>query len=116
MSTNTMSILGKYTQEGGKLDEKSIRAAVSESEKALMLECVKFNAVVENAFDEKAPHKICSYIYDLANAFNRFYHETKILSEENEEQRHSWICLLMLVRDVLETCISLLGFSAPERM
>lgn len=110
------SILSRYTQEGGKLDEKSIRAAVSESEKALMLECVKFNAVVENAFDEKAPHKICSYIYDLANAFNRFYHETKILSEENEEQRHSWICLLMLVRDVLETCISLLGFSAPERM
>lgn len=110
------SILNRYVQEGGCLEEKAVRAAVSESEKALMLECAKFNAVVENAFEEKAPHKICSYIYDLANAFNRFYHETKILSEENEEQRHSWICLLLLVRDVLETCIDLLGFSAPERM
>ncbi len=110
------SILNRYVQEGGSLEEKAVRAAVSESEKALMLECAKFNAVVENAFEEKAPHKICSYIYDLANAFNRFYHETKILSEENEEQRHSWICLLLLVRDVLETCIDLLGFSAPERM
>ena len=110
------SILNRYVQEGGSLEEKAVRAAVSESEKALMLECAKFNAVVENAFEEKAPHKICSYIYDLANAFNRFYHEEKILSEENEEQRHSWICLLLLVRDVLETCIDLLGFSAPERM
>ena len=110
------SILNRYVQEGGSLEEKAVRAAGSESEKALMLECAKFNAVVENAFEEKAPHKICSYIYDLANAFNRFYHETKILSEENEEQRHSWICLLLLVRDVLETCIDLLGFSAPERM
>ena len=110
------SILNRYVQEGGSLEEKAVRAAVSESEKALMLECAKFNAVVENAFEEKAPHKICSYISDLANAFNRFYHETKILSEENEEQRHSWICLLLLVRDVLETCIDLLGFSAPERM
>lgn len=110
------SILNRYVQEGGCLEEKAVRAAVSESEKALMLECAKFNAVVENAFEEKAPHKICSYVYDLANAFNRFYHETKILSEENEEQRHSWICLLLLVRDVLETCIDLLGFSAPERM
>lgn len=110
------SILNRYVQEGGSLEEKAVRAAVSESEKALMLECAKFNAVVENAFEEKAPHKICSYIYDLANAFNRFYHETKILSEENEEQRHSWICLMLLVRDVLETCIDLLGFSAPERM
>ena len=71
---------------------------------------------MENAFDEIAPHKICSYIYDLANAFNRFYHETKILSEENEEQKASWIALLKLTRDVLEKCIDVLGFSAPERM
>ena len=71
---------------------------------------------MENAFDEIAPHKICSYIYDLANAFNRFYHETKILSEEDEEQKASWIALLKLTRDVLEKCIDVLGFSAPERM
>ena len=71
---------------------------------------------MENAFDEIAPHKICSYIYDLANAFNRFYHETKILSEEKEEQKASWIALLKLTRDVLEKCIDVLGFSAPERM
>ena len=69
-----------------------------------------------NAFDDKAPHKICSYIYELANAFNRFYHETKILTEEDEEQKKSFIALLVLVKDVLETCIDLLGFEAPERM
>ena len=50
-----------------------------------MLETAKFNAVVENAFEEKAPHKICAYVYELANQFNHFYHETKILSEEDEE-------------------------------
>ena len=81
-----------------------------------MLEVSRFNSVMENAFEEIAPHKICSYIYDLANAFNRFYHETKILSEENEEQKASWIALLRLTRDVLEKCIDVLGFSAPERM
>ena len=81
-----------------------------------MLELGKFNSVIEPAFQEKAPHKICSYIYDLANAFNSFYHETKILSEENQVQKQSWIRLLVLCRDVLETCIDLLGFEAPERM
>ena len=81
-----------------------------------MLEVSRFNSVMENAFEEIAPHKICSYIYDLANAFNCFYHETKILSEENEEQKASWIALLKLTRDVLEKCIDVLGFSAPERM
>ena len=57
-----------------------------------------------------------AYIYDLANAFNRFYHETKILAEEDETKKAGYISLLVLTRDILETCIDLLGFSAPERM
>ncbi len=110
------SILNKYKEAGNGLEGISIRPAVSDSEKALMLELSKFNGVMENAFEEFAPHKICSYIYDLANAFNRFYHETKILSEEDKEKQASWISLLILARDVLESCIDVLGFSAPERM
>ena len=110
------SILEKYMQEGKNPNEGTILEAVNDSEKNLMLELSKFNSVIAPAFEEKAPHKICSYIYDLANAFNSFYHETKILSESNEEQKKSWIRLLVLCRDVIETCIDLLGFEAPERM
>ena len=89
---------------------------VNESQKALMLELTKYNEVMENAFNELAPHKICAYIYDLANAFNRFYHETKILSEECEETKKGYIALLVLAKEVLESCIDVLGFEAPERM
>ena len=64
---------------------------------------------MENAFEEKAPHKICAYIYELANEFNHFYHETKILSEQDEARKASYLALLDLVREVLETCIDLLG-------
>lgn len=110
------SILNKYRESGKNVEEARIAGAVSESEKALMLELCKFNEVMETAYAEIAPHKICSYIYDLANGLNRFYHETKILTEENQEQKSSWIALLELTRKVLETCIDLLGFSAPERM
>lgn len=110
------SILNKYQENGGKLGEYKIGVPVSESEKSLMLALSQFNSTMESAFDDIAPHKVCSYIYDLANAFNRFYHETKILSEENEEQKGSYIQLLLLTRDVLESCIDVLGFSSPERM
>jgi len=73
--------------------------------------------VVENAYEELAPHKICAYIYDLSNAFNRFYHETKILSEDVEEKKQAgYIALLSITKRVLEACIDLLGFEAPERM
>lgn len=110
------SILNRYTEEGGSLEQGEILKAASESEKALMLSLSGFLAMTETAFEEKAPHKICSYIYELANAFNRFYHETKILSEENTLQKTSWIQVLLLTRRVLEVSIDLLGFSAPERM
>lgn len=110
------SILNKYHGLGKDDSGAVIGAAHSKSEKDLMLELSKFNAVMESAFEETAPHKICSYIYDLANAFNSFYHGTKIMSEENETVQKSYIRLLELTKSVLETCIDVLGFSAPERM
>ena len=110
------SILNKYHGLGKDESGAVIGAAHSKGEKDLMLELSKFNAVMESAFEETAPHKICSYIYDLANAFNSFYHGTKIMSEENETVQKSYIRLLELTKSVLETCIDVLGFSAPERM
>lgn len=110
------SILAKYKEQGESLDRLVLRDAVSPSEKTLMLELTKFNTMLEAAYEEVAPHKVCAYIYDLANAFNKFYHETKILFEEDKAKKTGWIALLMLTRNILETCIDLLGFSAPERM
>ena len=110
------SILRKYEEMGGTAGDGQITASANESEKALQLELTKFNSVMETAYEESAPHKICAYIYDLANAFNKFYHETKILGSEDEAAKKSWIALLLLTRKVLETCIDLLGFEAPEKM
>lgn len=112
------SILSKYEAMGKAVSACSsvIKAADSENEKNLMLVLSRFNAVMENAFEETAPHKICAYIYELANAFNGFYHGTKILSEENEEIQKSYIAVLCLTKCILETCIDVLGFSAPDRM
>lgn len=110
------SILAKYAKNGGTAFDTVIREASDGLEKDLMMELAKFNAMMYGAFEELAPHRICAYIYDLANAFNRFYHETKIISEEDKEKQAGWIALLIMTRDVLETCIDVLGFSAPERM
>ena len=110
------SILNKYQAQGGVLEKGRIPAAENESQKALELMLARFNGVLENAFEELAPHKVCAYIYELANSFNKFYHETKILGEENEEKRAGLVALLQLTKRVLETCIDVLGFEAPDRM
>ena len=110
------SILNKYRAGGNAVEKGHILVPAGESEKALMLALTGFNSMIQQAFEELAPHKICSFIYDLANDFNHFYHETKILSEEDAGRKRSYIELLDLTREVLETSIDLLGFAAPERM
>ena len=110
------SILNKYRAGGNAVEKGHILVPAGESEKALMLALTGFNSMIQQAFEELAPHKICSFIYDLANDFNHFYHETKILSEEDADRKRSYIELLDLTREVLEMSIDLLGFAAPERM
>ena len=114
------SILNKYKENGGQVTEKGVEKKILPakgiSEKALMLQLSKYNEVIENGFAETAPHKICQYIYELANAFNSFYHDTKILSEEDQAVKDSYIGLITLTRRTLEICIGLLGIEAPERM
>ena len=106
------SILGKCTLP----ENINIISTGEPSEKALMMELARFSEVMETAVNDLAPHKICSYIYDVSNAFNTFYHEVKILSETDENKKNSYIKLLMLTQNILEQCIELLGFSAPDRM
>ena len=110
------SILNKYKEQGGDLTAVKLQQPGNASEKELAMELAQFNTMIATAGEELAPHKVCAYIYDLANAFNHFYHETKILGEENEERKQGLVALLVLTRDILETCIDMLGFEAPEKI
>ena len=93
-----------------------VSEAKSTGEKELMMQVARFGTMMEAAYEECAPHRVCAYIYDLSNAFNGFYHDTKILTEEDDTKQASWIALLKLVKEILETCIQVLGFEAPDRM
>ncbi len=111
------SILAKYAELGKDENRANmVYPAENESEKSLMLTLVNLQEVLETACREIAPHKICQYIYELADKFNGFYHETKIIAEEDEKRQSGYIALLKLTKRTLETCIELLGFEAPDRM
>lgn len=110
------SILKKYENAGGMVSGIHTANPESESERSLMLVLTGMQDMIKTAYEESAPHKICKFVYDLSNAFNHFYHETKILSEEDENKKKGYIALIRLTKDVLETCVDLLGIEAPERM
>ena len=112
------SILEKYAASEGSLEniETGVNKVLTPSEKNLMMELAKFNATIDSAYEELAPYKICAYIYDLSNAFNTFYHDNKILAEEDKDKQKGFIKLLMITKKALEECIDILGFTAPDRM
>lgn len=110
------SIISKYKEQGGNLSTLKIGTPVNASQKDLMKVLASLSQTMEGAAAELAPHRVCAFIYDLANAFNSFYHETKILSEENEARKGEFIALINFTKNVLEACIDMLGFEAPERM
>ena len=106
------SILAKY----GAWDHLSIQTPANAYAKDLMISITKFGPAMEMALQNEAPNAICAYIYELAGCVNKFYHETPILKEEDEALKAGHIALIGLAKNVLETCISILGFSAPEKM
>ena len=106
------SILGKY----GAWENLPIQTPANPYAKDLMIAITKFGPSMEAALNAAAPNLICAYIYELSGAVNKFYHETRILGEENEELKAGYISLIGLAKNILETCISILGFAAPEKM
>ena len=106
------SILGRY----GAWEHLSIQAPANVYAKELMLAITKLGPTLESALKASAPNQICAYVYELAGAVNKFYHETRILTEENEQLKAGYIALIGLAKNVLEACIDMLGFSAPEKM
>ncbi len=111
------SILAKYkASEPSETLPETLRAAESGSEKDLQLLLARANDVIAAACEEIAPHRLCQYIYEVSNSFNKFYHETKIIGEEDREKQKGWIALLSATLTVLADCIGLLGFDAPEKM
>lgn len=112
------SILDKFNETGRTISTSfDILPAGSQVERELMLEVTRFSDMIYAAYEEQAPHRVCQYIYDLADKFSSFYHETKVISADNSEERQaSLILMIKLVQDLLLTCIDLLAFDAPERM
>ena len=111
------SLLAKVAQNAIEVDEQvSILPASDKSATDVMLSLSKWGEIGQAAYEEQAPHKICQFIYELSDAYNKFYHENKIVANEDAALRNSHICLSKLVVNVLETAVDLLGLEAPERM
>jgi arginyl-tRNA synthetase len=106
------SILARY----GAWEQLPIQLPANPYAKELMLTITKLGPSLEAALKAESPSLVCAYIYELAGAVNKFYHETRILTEEDKNLQAGYISLIALAKNILEACIDILGFSAPEKM
>lgn len=86
---------------------------LTESERSLTRKLGEAVDVIEKATLELHPHLICTYLYELAQEFNRFYESSRIVGDEREAER---LYLLMVYRMTLQYGLSLLGIAAPEKI
>lgn len=113
----TKSLNAKIEAQGINVDgDARILPAQNKTVTDVMLALSKWSDTVSAAYQEQAPHKICQFVYELCDAYNKFYHENKILANEDVQERQSWIVLSRLVGSVLGQAIDLLGLEAPDRM
>jgi len=112
----TLVRIKSVLEKAGEGASGKIAAPAGKAEKELALQLSRFGEMFAEAAEEMAPHKVCAYVYSLANGFNRFYHDTKILGEEDETRRGSYLAMLSLSEKVFEKCIGLLGFEWVRRM
>lgn len=110
------SILAKLKEKNTTVTEPKFAEFSCDSERDLALSLTRFSHIISEAVKKDAPSMICSFIYEVSNKFNVFYHEKKILAEEDEKALSSLVALITLTLATLDISIHLLGFSAPEKM
>lgn len=102
--------------ERGLINSTMIGCPKAPNERDIILKLSAFSDVLQFSFSERLIHKLCEYMFDLSNLFNKFYQENRILTEENTEKRDSWLNLLNLIDKVLEKCCEVLAIDVPEKM
>ena len=105
-------LMQKLEQSPAQIDGKFETA----SQRELALTLTRFSHTISEAYKKDAPSMICSYIYEISNKFNVFYHDKKILAETNKTVLSSLVGLITLTLKVLDICINILGFKAPRKM
>ncbi|MCU1394074.1 MAG: argS [Ilumatobacteraceae bacterium] len=102
------------------IDRASVRGAAVVlgvlQERVLARRLLAFDSAVWDTIDKYSPHRLCTYLFDLAQDFTAFYEHCPVLKADDEATKHSRLALCDTTARVLSAGLDLLGIVAPERM
>ena len=95
---------------------KDIKILTTENERKILLAMLDLKRIIKRSFENRSLNEICEYLYKITNIYNNFYAENKVLTEENESIKTSWLALTKLVFDNNKYLLNILGINIPEKM
>lgn len=95
---------------------KKYELLINDNELELMKILNNYDKIIVDAFNERAPYKICNYLYNFASKIHEYYSKVRILDENNKELSGARLTLLKACSIVLKDALSLIGVNAPEKM
>ncbi|CAB4765535.1 unannotated protein [freshwater metagenome] len=86
------------------------------AERELAMRVLQFDSAFWDTLDKYSPHRLCTYLYDLASSFSSFYEQCSVLKADSQDQRNSRLMLCDLTARVMQAGLGVLGIEAPEQM
>ena len=114
-STIRMKSLLKKAQTEG-IKQENIYNLTTTEEKEIALTILNLPTILSKTLETKSLNEITEYLYKLTSQYNKFYSDNRILIEENEKTRESWLVLTKLVYDINSLLLDTLGIEVPEKM
>ena len=103
-------------QKAGDFKFNTIHNIYSETEKDIVLSILELPRVLNNSLENKSLNEICEYLYTSTSKYNKFYAENKVLVEEDNAKKESWLMLTKLVYDINLILFDILAIEVPEKM
>ena len=108
------SLLNKANEQG--LKEGNLLKPTTKDELNIMLEIEKLPEIRKDAYNNKSLSEIVNYLYDLNSAYNNFYNNCKILTEEDKEKQASWLKLSKIVGEINKKLLYIMAIKIPDKM
>lgn len=108
------SLLNKANIQG--IEYTKINTIDSEYDRSIMLNLLNLPVALEQSYESKSLNDITDYIYNLTSSYNKFYSENRVLDQENNDIRESWLALTSLVLKVNLCLLDVLGIKCPDKM
>ena len=95
---------------------KDIKVLSTANERKILITMLDLKRMIKRSFENCSLNEICEYLYKITNLYNNFYAENKVLTEENESTKTSWLALTKLIFDNNKQLLNILGINIPEKM